>query len=53
MDFLPLPVVGWLFTIVCAAAPLLGAWLIIGLHYSDAGARPFRISARIAHVPDH
>ena len=39
MDSLPLPVIGWLFTIVCIAALLIGGWLIIGMHYSGEGAR--------------
>lgn len=39
MDLLPLPVIGWLFTILCAAALLLGAWLVIGVHFSGEQAR--------------
>lgn len=30
MDVLPLDVVGWLFTVCCSLALLLGAWLTIG-----------------------
>lgn len=39
MDLLPLPVIGWLYTILCAAALLLGAWLVIGVHFSGEMAR--------------
>jgi hypothetical protein len=46
MDALPLPVVGWTFTIACAAALLLGAWLIIGVHKSGPEARR-RLAARV------
>jgi hypothetical protein len=36
---LPLPLVGWMYTVVCAVALLLGAWLIIGVHFSGDEAR--------------
>jgi hypothetical protein len=36
---LPLPLVGWMYTVVCAFALLLGAWLIIGVHFSGDEAR--------------
>jgi len=36
---LPLQLVGWMFTVVCAAALLLGAWLVIGVHFSGEDAR--------------
>ena len=39
MTPLPLPVVGWLYTLLCASALLIGAWLIIGVHFSGDQAR--------------
>ena len=36
---LPLPVIGWLYTLVCGSALLLGAWLVIGVHFSGEHAR--------------
>jgi hypothetical protein len=36
---LPLPLVGWMYTVVCAIALLLGAWLIVGVHFSGHEAR--------------
>jgi len=39
MEGLSLPVIGWLFTIVCAAALLLGAYLVVGLHLQGEAAR--------------
>jgi len=39
MDLLPLPLIGWLFTLGSAAALLLGAWLVIGVHFSGEKAR--------------
>ncbi len=39
MEALPLPVIGWLFTIVCAAALLLGAYLVVGLHLQGEDTR--------------
>ena len=39
MTPLPLPLVGWMYTVVCAFALLLGAWLIIGVHFSGDEAR--------------
>jgi len=36
---LPLQLVGWAYTIVCALALLLGAWLVIGVHFSGENAR--------------
>lgn len=36
---LSLPVIGWLFTVVSALALALGAWLVIGMHYSGEEAR--------------
>lgn len=39
MEALPLPVIGWLFTVVCAAALLLGAYLVVGLHLQGEDTR--------------
>lgn len=39
MDELPLPVIGWLFAVVCALALGAGIWVIVGLHYSGTDAR--------------
>lgn len=39
MTPLPLQLVGWTYTIVCALALLLGAWLVIGVHFSGEDAR--------------
>jgi hypothetical protein len=36
---LPLPVIGWLYTLVCGSALALGAWLVIGVHFSGEDAR--------------
>ena len=46
MDSLPLPLIGWLFTIACAAALLVGIWMIIGVHRSGEGARR-QLAARV------
>ena len=37
MDTLPLPVIGWIFTVASAVALLLGTWLTIGM-YAKGGA---------------
>ena len=39
MEALPLPVIGWLYTIVCSVALLLGAYIIAGLHLQGEDAR--------------
>ncbi len=39
MDVLNLSLVGWLFAVGSAFAIGLGAWIIIGLHYSGEGVR--------------
>ena len=39
MDPLPLSVIGWLYTLVCGSALALGAWLVIGVHFSGNDAR--------------
>ena len=36
---LPLQLIGWLYIVVSAAALLLGAWLVIGVHFSGPDAR--------------
>jgi predicted membrane channel-forming protein YqfA (hemolysin III family) len=36
---LPLPVIGWTYTIVCGAALLFGAWIVVGLHLQGEEAR--------------
>jgi hypothetical protein len=36
---LPLQVIGWMYAIVCAIALLVGAWLVIGMHFSGDDAR--------------
>jgi len=39
MGELPLPVIGWLYTIVSAAALLLGAYLVAALHLQGEAVR--------------
>ena len=39
MELLSLPVIGWLYTVLCAAALALGAWLVVGVHFSGEDAR--------------
>lgn len=39
MDALPLPLIGWLYTLVCGSALALGAWLVMGVHFSGEDAR--------------
>jgi hypothetical protein len=46
MDALPLPVIGWLYTIVSTAALLLGAYLVAGLHLQGEATRR-QLSARV------
>ena len=46
MDSLPLPLIGWVFTLASAAALLVGAWMIIGVHRSNAAARR-QLAARV------
>jgi len=36
---LPLQLIGWMYTLVCAIALLVGAWLVIGVHFSGPDAR--------------
>jgi hypothetical protein len=46
MDSLPLPVIGWVFTLVSAIALLFGAWIIIGIHRGGEKARR-QLAARV------
>ena len=46
MGELPLPVIGWLYTIVSTAALLLGAYLVAGLHLQGEAARS-QLAARV------
>lgn len=46
MPLLPLGVIGWTYTVVCALALALGAWLVIGVHYSGEAARK-QLAARV------
>jgi len=46
VDSLPLPVIGWLFTLACAAGLLFGAWMIVGVHLSGPDARR-QLAARV------
>ena len=46
MTPLPLPLLGWMYTVVCALALLLGAWLVIGVHFSGDEARK-RLATRV------
>lgn len=39
MTPLPLQLLGWMYTLVCAIALLVGAWLVIGVHFSGQDAR--------------
>lgn len=39
MTPLPLQLIGWMYTLVCAIALLVGAWLVIGVHFSGPDAR--------------
>ena len=36
---LPLQLLGWLYILICTAALLVGAWLVIGVHFSGHDAR--------------
>jgi len=36
---LSLPLIGWMYTVVCAIALAIGAWLVIGVHFSGEDAR--------------
>ena len=39
MQALPLPVIGWGYTLACGAALLFGAWAVVGLHLQGEEAR--------------
>lgn len=39
MELLSLPAIGWLYTVLSAAALAFGAWLVVGVHYSGEAAR--------------
>jgi len=39
VELLSLPAIGWLYTVLCAAALALGAWLVVGVHFSGEQAR--------------
>lgn len=39
MPALPLPVIGWIFTLFCGVALVLGAWIVVGLHLQGEEAR--------------
>ena len=39
MDGLPLPIIGWLYTIVSSTALLLGAYIVAGVHLQGEAAR--------------
>lgn len=46
MDLLPLPLIGWVFTLGSGAALLLGGWMIVGIHRSGPDARR-QLAARV------
>jgi hypothetical protein len=46
MEGLPLPVIGWIFTVGCACALLLGTWLTIGVFILGGKARE-ELAARL------
>jgi hypothetical protein len=46
VELLPLPLVGWLYTLVSAAALAVGAWIVIGVHLAGEDARK-RLAARV------
>jgi hypothetical protein len=47
MEALPLPVIGWLYTLVSSAALLLGAYIVAGLHLQGETTRR-QLLARVA-----
>jgi hypothetical protein len=47
VDALPLPLIGWLYTLVCGSALALGAWLVIGVHFSGEDARK-QLASRVS-----
>lgn len=46
MELLSLELIGWLYTSVSGIALALGAWLIVGVHFSGAQARR-HLAARV------
>ena len=46
MELLSLPAIGWLYTVLSAAALAFGAWLVVGVHYSGEAARQ-QLAARV------
>lgn len=46
MELLPLPVVGWLYTLASGIALALGAWIIVGVHLRDEQTRK-ELAARV------
>ncbi len=46
MELLPLELIGWVYAVVSGGALALGAYLIIGVHLSGAGARK-QLAARV------
>jgi len=45
-ESLPLPVIGWIFTIGCGVALLVGTWLTVGMHIQGGKARE-ELAARL------
>lgn len=39
MELLPLPLVGWLYAVLSAAALAVGAWIVIGVHLAGEDTR--------------
>lgn len=46
MELLPLPVIGWLFSVFSGAALLVGAWIVIGVHLAGEDTRK-QLAARV------
>lgn len=46
MDLLPLELIGWLYTVACAAALAFGVWAIAGVHLQGETARK-ELAARV------
>lgn len=46
MELLPLPAIGWLFSVVSGAALLVGAWIVIGVHLAGEDTRK-QLAARV------
>lgn len=39
MELLPLELIGWLYSVGAGIALAVGAWLIVGMHFSGTEAR--------------